>query len=197
MRRRVPARGQRRKWVWEGAWWQNTAAAGNPTQTVTVAEAHTVALDWIRAPAGEFDTQLNDNVEEDCTLTRLLPHGFFNYGSFGAGFANTWIGAMGIIKWSHKDETIPALTAIPLPTVDTNFDWVWRWAFSCTHMTAETTGKFYDTLLAPTTFNDVRSQRKLSHGEGLLLIVDQFEQYHGANYNWMFGFNCRYGLKKP
>jgi len=192
--RRAPS--QRRKWTWDGAHWFNDPAAGNPIQTTTVGNAHQIAIDWIRAPAGEFDSNLQDNVEEDCTLMRMLIASEFLFSGWGNGFTNTAYAAMGVIAWDAKDEQIPALTAIPFPSVDVNFDWVWRWVQPIEHH--GTTQQFSaDNQFGPAMNCDVRSRRKLSHGTGLLFIADLFEMYHGANYNWTFGFNCRIGMKKP
>lgn len=197
MRRRLSHRGssKRRKFEWSGSYFDGPGA---PVSVVS-GLAHYVNADWIRVPSGMFDTQLNDLVPNDRTLVRLLPSATISMNWPAMSTYNTAYVGMGVIAWDGTSQNIPLLTEIPYPSAGfEDFEWVWRWTVPVQFITGQT----WQPTAAQNQFGpgmqvDVRSQRKLPEGTGLLWVMDVFSDVHTSVFSFTYGFSCRYGMKLP
>jgi len=192
MRRFRKAQSRRRVQWLGGAQWSEGYTGTVPT----VAGSSEVAALWVGGPAGTFDTLSDREVEVDWTVIREINQGFFSVKQGATGNLG-YMAGMGVIAWDGISDDFPASTDVPFPVQTPGFDWLWWWAFSDLDVIAAGVTKQVASGNGPEGMVFQKSQRKLSAGTGLLLVVEVFATIDGNNATWGFGHNSRYAYKLP
>jgi len=168
-RRKFSRTSPRRKIEWSGAYIQGAKTYPDPIGADYAAE-------WVRVPSGAYDPTLDNYEEENETLIRLRVDATMLIApSEQVPVAFPSLG-LGIIAWPSifDDATVP--TDIPSPSNPT-FPWIWRWTLNPALISPSiaTTGLPFawsdGTHNGPESVLDVRSQRKLPPGTGLLFCA--------------------------
>jgi len=195
MRRRLRhsrSSSSRRKFQWLGS--ANADDLGLTVPT-TAGLSEFVAV-WIRPPAGVLDSFSGEPVEIDWTLVREINCGAINYNIAGTSLGAT--AGMGVIVWEGVDDTVPAITQTPLPLQSPQFDWLWWWASPRAQTIFPAgTQNIHENLLGPAPNVFQSSQRKLSMGQGLLLVVEVMATSSGNDASFSWSHHSRYGYKLP
>lgn len=171
-RRSVGRRSPRRKLEWQYGFGASVGAQSFGTQTLV---SH-----WALWPVGLWDDTMQSFPGEtvtnptDLTLVRSINDFYAWIQNPGVGFDYTVHFGMGLIKFAHPSPDIidgAALLSndqVPGPVSTPTFDWVWRLT-QFTRVFGDVSATMFT---ADITSAQSRAMRKLSHGEGLLQILE-------------------------
>jgi len=192
MRRMIRRQSTRRRVQWlGGAVWSTSLFAYD---VPSVEGSSTVIAAWVRVPAGAFDTVNDREVEVDWTLIREINTGMISVRNDASGNLG-YIAAMGVLAWDGISDSPPSALDVPFPVQNPGYDWIWWWQFH-EHTILPAGGQSAST---PGTDGLIftKSQRKLSAGTGLLLVVEVFATISGNAAHWGVSQGSRYTYKLP
>jgi len=182
----------RRKMDWLYA---NFTSSGIVTAPALV---HTVASAWVVPPGNAVDNLalVPMTTPVDRTLTRSRHRFGASMRSLDSSirFDNSQLFA-GVLRWNDIDDTSPTILETPWPSQG-QFDWVWHQVFHVTSIVPAAGIQIYDNGDGPGDFVDSRAQRKLSSGEGLLLVVDFLNNDNAAKH-FTWNYYGRFLMKLP
>jgi len=193
-RGRRSSSGTRRKSRWEGTY--SYLPTSSLSLVPTVADSSAVGCVWARVPAGTFDNINQQFVLDDCTVYRMLNSACFEIRANAAGNISVTVG-MGIVAWDDIDDTPPPITDVPFPVQNGGFDWLWWWTSAHELIMAPSESLQIQNLLGPELMVSQKSQRKLSTGTGLLLVVEVYARISGMAAYFGWSHHGRYAVKMP
>lgn len=181
--------------------WGRTFAGGPVDGTVTAGTELPFAY-WAKVPAGVLNTRvLPDGAPEpeDWTLVRSI-HALDMVCVVADPSVTMFNMSAGVLVWNGIDDSLPAVGTYPSPTVQGDFDWVWRISAVGAKQVASANTVFNaSTSGASELLIQSRAQRKLSAGAGLLFVVELSNQLgSGSSINgFAFNYDMRALFKLP